>query len=146
MKKIKATVLCFFLASSSAVGAVEKPMVAVYPTIIGHGVKSFDRQEFDLQEVTRRLEEALRATRKFRLYERSETVLKEWALEGDIAQSDLARERATKFAKLNNVGLIVQPTLVEFRLGSDFEKVDGLAGMYRQTDRGDNYKRYYIEL
>ena len=111
-------------------------MIAVYPTIIGHGVRAFDRQTLDLQEVTRRLEEALRATRKFRLYERSETVLKEWAREGDIAQSDLVRERATKFAKLNNVGLIVQPMVVEFQLGSNFKKVDGLDGMYKRTDVG----------
>ena len=114
----------------------EQPMIAVYPTIIGHGVRAFDRQTLDLQEVTRRLEEALRATRKFRLYERSETVLKEWAREGDIAQSDLVRERATKFAKLNNVGLIVQPMVVEFQLGSNFKKVDGLDGMYKRTDVG----------
>ena len=136
VKIVLVAVLSWYFAAIGAVQAAEKPMIAVYPTIIEHGVKSFDRQKFDLQEVTRRLEEALRATRKFRVYERSETVLKEWALEGDIAQSDLARERATKFAKLNNVGLIVQPMVVEFRLGSDFKKVDGLDGMYNRTDIG----------
>ena len=129
-------VLFWCAAVVGPVQAVEKPMIAVYPTVIGHGVKVFDRQTLDLQEVTRRLEEALRATRKFRLYERSETVIKEWALEGDIAQSGLARERATKFAKLNNVGLIVQPMVVEFQLGSEFKKVDGLDGMYKRTDVG----------
>ena len=136
MSKVLLAVLFWCAAVVGPVQAVEKPMIAVYPTVIGHGVKVFDRQTLDLQEVTRRLEEALRATRKFRLYERSETVIKEWALEGDIAQSDLARERATKFAKLNNVGLIVQPMVVEFQLGSDFKKVDGLDGMYKRTDVG----------
>ena len=81
VKIVLVAVLSWYFAAIGTVQAAEKPMIAVYPTIIVHGVKSFDRQKYNLQEVTRGLEEALRATRKFRVYERSETVLKEWALE-----------------------------------------------------------------
>jgi hypothetical protein len=136
MKNITAAVLCLSLMTSSTVGAADKPMIAVYPTLLGSAVVNFDQGTFDLQEFTRRVEEALRATRKFRVYERSAAVLKKWALEGDIAESGLARERATEFAKLNNVHLIVQPIVVEFQLDSDFKSVDGLAGTYRRTDGG----------
>ena len=116
--------------------AQDKPAIAVYPAILSPSVTNFPENAIDIQELTRRLEEALRATRRFRLFERDESVLKKWQLEGDIAESALAREYSTEFGKLNNVGLIVQPMIVGFDIGSKFAPVDGLEGMYRRTDSG----------
>jgi len=125
-------VLCF----AAGAWAQDKPAIAVYPAILSPSVTNFPENAIDIQELTRRLEEALRATRRFRLFERDENVLKKWKLEGDIAESALAREYSTEFGKLNNVGLIVQPMIVGFDIGSKFAPVDGLEGMYRRTDSG----------
>ena len=125
-------VLCF----AAGAWAQDKPSIAVYPAILGPSVTNFPENSIDIQELTRRLEEALRATRRFRLFERDENVLKKWKLEGDIAESALAREYSTEFGKLNNVGLIVQPMIVGFDLSSKFAPVDGLEGMYQRTDSG----------
>ena len=125
-------VLCF----AAGAWAQDKPAIAVYPAILSPSVTNFPENAIDIQELTRRLEEALRATRRFRLFERDESVLKKWKLEGDIAESALAREYSTEFGKLNNVGLIVQPMIVGFDIGSKFAPVDGLEGMYRRTDSG----------
>jgi hypothetical protein len=125
-------VLCF----AAGAWAQDKPSIAVYPAILSPSVKNFPETSIDIQELTRRLEEALRATRRFSLFERDENVLQKWKLEGDIAESALAREYSTEFGKLNNVGLIVQPMIVGFDLSSKFAPVDGLAGMYRRIDAG----------
>ena len=124
----------FWLVAST--WAQDKPSIAVYPAILSPSVQNFPENAIDIQELTRRLEEALRATRRFSLFERDENVLKKWKLEGDIAESALAREYSTEFGKLNNVGLIVQPIIVGFDISSKFAPVDGLEGMYQRTDSG----------
>jgi len=136
VKKLTVAVLYLSLLIPAADSAAGKPTIAVYPTMLGSSIKNFDRYALDLQELTRRLEEALRATRRFSVFERNETVLQKWKLEGDIAESGLARESSTEFGKLNNVRLIIQPMVIEFALGSKFAPVDGLDGMYRRTDIG----------
>jgi hypothetical protein len=136
VKKLTVAVLYLSLLIPAADSAAGKPTIAVYPTMLGSSIKNFDRHALDLQELTRRLEEALRATRRFSVFERNETVLQKWKLEGDIAESGLARESSTEFGKLNNVRLIIQPMVIEFALGSKFAPVDGLDGMYRRTDIG----------
>ena len=136
VKKLTTAVFCILLLIPAADSAAGKPTIAVYPTMLGNSIRNFDQHVLDLQELTRRMEEALRATRKFSVFERNETVLQKWKLEGDIAESGLARESSTEFGKLNNVRLIIQPMVVEFALGSKFVPVDGIEGMYNRTDIG----------
>ena len=136
VKKLTTAVFCILLLIPAADSAAGKPTIAVYPTMLGSSIRNFDQHVLDLQELTRRLEEALRATRRFSVFERNETVLQKWKLEGDIAESGLARESSTEFGKLNNVRLIIQPMVVEFALGSKFAPVDGMEGMYNRTDIG----------
>ncbi|MEE1550165.1 MAG: hypothetical protein V1244_00915, partial [Nitrospinaceae bacterium] len=100
MKKLTTAVFCILLLIPAADSAAGKPTIAVYPTMLGNSIRNFDQHVLDLQELTRRLEEALRATRKFSVFERNETVLQKWKLEGDIAESGLARESSTEFGKL----------------------------------------------
>ncbi|MBU06255.1 MAG: hypothetical protein CL877_09950 [Dehalococcoidales bacterium] len=136
MKKFTAAVFCILLLIPAAASAGGKPTIAVYPAMLGASIRNFDQYSLDLQELARRLEEALRATRRFSVFERNETVLQKWKLEGDIAESGLARESSTEFGKLNNVQLIIQPMVIEFGLGSKFVSIDGLDGMYKRTDSG----------
>ena len=136
VKKLTTAVFCILLLIPAADSAAGKPTIAVYPTMLGSSIRNFDQHVLDLQELTRRLEEALRATRRFSVFERNETVLQKWKLEGDIAESGLARGSSTEFGKLNNVRLIIQPMVVEFALGSKFVPVDGIEGMYNRTDIG----------
>lgn len=136
LKKFTLILACAAFLSSPA-PAQAKPAVAVYPTIVGPGAKSLVKRNFDVQSITRSLEEALRATRRFAVYERSAEILQESVLkEQDLAQSGMAASNAAEFGKLNNVALIVQPFVAEFRFGSSFAEVDGLPGKFRRTDSG----------
>jgi hypothetical protein len=113
-----------------------RPTVAVYPAILGSATTDLGRNGLDVQEVTRRLEEALGSTRRFRLFERDQQAQKAIFEEQDLAKSDRARGNAAEFGKLYNVALIVQPFISEFRFGASFSDVAGLPGMYRRIDSG----------
>jgi len=110
--------------------------VAVYPAIRGPAAADPAKYGLDPQEVTRRLEETLRAMRHFRLYERNRELQQSVLDEQDFARSDRALKNAARFGELYNVSLIVQPFISEFRFGPSFAAVDGLPGTYRRTDSG----------
>ena len=113
-----------------------KPTIAVYPPV-GPGTKGIEKLGFDKQEITRRLEEALRATGRFALFERSRELLAASVeAEQDLSESGSYLADAAERGKLANVKLIVQPFVAEFVLQSQFEEVDGLPGMYERIDHG----------
>lgn len=110
--------------------------IAVYPTTRGPGAENPAEHGFDPQEVTRRLEEALRATRKFRMFERDKQMQQAIFEEQDFARSERARGNAAQFGQMYNVGLLVQPYVSEFRFTASFADMAGLPGKYRRTDAG----------
>lgn len=113
-----------------------KPTIAVYPPI-GPGTKAIEKLGFDKQEITRRLEEALRATGRFAVFERSRKLLAaSVGAEQDLSESGSYLADAAERGKLANVKLIVQPFVAEFVLKPKFEAVDGLPGMYERIDYG----------
>jgi hypothetical protein len=129
-------VLLTVLLTGSALGTDLQPLLAVYPTIHGPEVTDPAQHGLDPQEITRRLEEALRATRRFRLYERNDDVRKAVLEEQDFARSERAAGNAAEFGKLKNVAYIVQPFISSFRLAASFDEIAGLPGKYRRTDSG----------
>ena len=128
--KVVTVLLCLFLGLLSLPAtASDRPSIAVYAPLVMPGGNVLMAMEFDTGEITRRLEEALRATRRFSVFERSGQVLTSSVLgEQDLSQSDLAQSDAAQFGQLNNVGLIVQPIVVEFEFGSSFEPAVGHSG------------------
>lgn len=127
-------------ASGAAAQPAEQsalPSVAVYPTDSGPSARGLGTARVDPQDISRRLEVALRASRRFRMFERNTellgtTVMREQA----FATSGLAAGNAAEFGKLHNVQLIVVPYVTEFSLGSTFAEIDGFPGRFVRTDRG----------
>src|SRR5262245_27934829 len=119
-----------------AAGEETRPTIAVYPAVRGPAAADPARYGLDQQEVTRRLEEALRASRHFRLFERNADIQRAVLDEQDFALSDRALKNAAQFGKMYNVALIVQPFISEFRFAASFAVVDGLPGKYTRTDGG----------
>jgi hypothetical protein len=113
-----------------------KLTIAVYPPV-GPGVTAIKRRRFDAMEISRRLEEALRATGRFALFERdAELLASSVESEQDLAESGSFLADAAERGKLANVKLIVQPFVAQFGFGPRFRSVDGLPGMYERTDYG----------
>jgi hypothetical protein len=112
------------------------PLVAVYPPIVTPAAKGeAARLNIDPVELSRQTEEALRATRRFTLFERSAEVLKDSVLkEQDLAQSGLAKGNAAETGKLDNVQLIVQPEITAIAIGSAYAPIEDFPGRYRRTD------------
>ena len=90
-RKVVTALLCLFLGLLSLPAtASNRPSIAVYAPLVMPGGNVLMDMGFDTGEITRRLEEALRATRRFSVFERSGQVLKSSVLgEQDLSQSDL---------------------------------------------------------
>ena len=122
--------------AGSGGGYGKKPTIAVYPPV-GVGAKAIAKLGFDKQEITRRLEESLRATNRFVVFERSRELLAASVeAEQDLAESSSYLADAAERGKLVNVRLIIQPIVTDFVLQPVFAEIDGLPGMYERTDHG----------
>ena len=124
------------MAAPALADAPKMPTVAVYPAAAtGDAAAVVEKQSLDIQEITRQTEEALRATRRFTMFERSAEVMANTVKkEQTLAQSDEALGDAADFGKLNNVGMIVQPLLTIAKMGSSFAGIDEFPGKYKRTD------------
>ncbi len=110
----------------------DRPSVAVYPTIVIDQSKDVvSKLNVDIQEVTRQLEEGLRATRRFKMFERSSTVMEASVLkEQDFATNSRALGDAAEFGKLNNVGLLVQPIITGYSVQGGSRELPDFPGKY----------------
>jgi hypothetical protein len=116
----------------------DRPSIAVYPVIVTSAAKSdVDRYKVDVQEVTRQIEEGIRATRRFKMFERSGEVMQSSVLrEQDFAQGGRAMGDAAEFGKLNNVQMIIQPMITAFSLNSSHAPIEELPGKFRVSHNG----------
>lgn len=110
----------------------DRPTVAVYPTIIIDQAKDVvTKLNVDIQEVTRQLEEGLRASRRFKMFERSSSVMESSVLkEQDFATSSRAAGDAAEFGKLNNVGLLVQPIITAYAVQGGSRELPDFPGKF----------------
>jgi len=70
-----------------------------------------------------RIEEVLRSSRRFKIYERDTSILQKSALlEQDFAASQRALKDAAEFGKMNNVHFIVVPLVASVKLDSVIER------------------------
>lgn len=104
--------LAFFASSASR--AEDRPSMAVFPTIVAEILRNqFGDGKLDPQELTRQIEQSVRATRRFTLFERSGEILRHSVLlEQDFAQGGQALRNAAEAGKLQNVRFIAQPIVV----------------------------------
>jgi len=131
-------VVLLVVSSVVPTAAQERPTIAVYPTIATDSAKAdIERYNIDIQEVTRQVEEGIRATRRFAMFERSSEVMQSSVLrEQDFAQGGHAIGDAAEFGKLNNVQMIVQPIITSFSLSSTHEAIEELPGKFRASHVG----------
>jgi curli biogenesis system outer membrane secretion channel CsgG len=126
-----------FLGIYSTAGASDLPSVAVYPTQVGPGASAVRGSKSDVQDISRSIEAVLRASRRFRMYERNAELLQGTVLqEQQLAQSGLAAGNAADAGKLTNVQLIVTPFVTEYHLGSSFRSLEDFPGKYLRSDSG----------
>jgi hypothetical protein len=129
--------LCLMVCMWTAAQASEPPTLAVYPTQVGPAAKAILAAKSDVQDISRSIEAALRASRRFRMYERNVELLQSTVLqEQQLAQSGLAAGNAADAGKLTNVQLVVTPFITEYRLGSSFRPLDDFPGKYVRDDSG----------
>jgi hypothetical protein len=84
--------------------------------------------------LTRSIEENLRASRRFKLFERATNVLQAGVMkEQEFAKSDRALRDAAAFGQMNNIELVVQPILTRVAYDASSAPVPELPGRTRHT-------------
>ena len=118
--------------------AQERTSLAVFPTIVKEAARSsFGEGKLDAQELTRQIEEALRATGRFAIFERSSEILKNSVLiEQEFAKGGQSLNNAAEAGKLANVQFIAQPIIMQVNIPMRKIQREESPGQYRYTAAG----------
>jgi hypothetical protein len=129
--------ICLLVGVWAMARAADLPTVAVFPTQVGPAAQAILAAKSDVQDISRSIEAALRASRRFRMYERNRELLQGTVLqEQQLAQSGLAAGNAADAGKLTNVQYIVTPLVTEYHLASSFRPLDDFPGKFTRSDSG----------
>jgi hypothetical protein len=122
----------------SPLHAEERASLAVFPALVADAARpSFGEGKLDVQELTQQIEEAVRATRRFALFERSAKVLQNSVLlEQEFAKGGQALNNAAEAGKLANVQFIAQPIVTQVDISVRKLQNEETPGQYRYTARG----------
>jgi hypothetical protein len=119
------------------------PTIGVYAAVVAPSVKkAADTLRVDTQEMTRQIEEGLRATRRFKLIERDSEVMKETIItEQEFAKTvntegGRAKGNDIETDQLNNIGFLIRPMIVSLNLTAKKMPQDEDPGKYRYTCTG----------
>jgi hypothetical protein len=119
---------------------IKSTTLAVFPALLNSTAQELinkDIIEIDVQEMTRQLEEGVRATRRFTMFERSAEILaKSVFREQDFAQGGRALADAAEWGKLNNVRSIVQPLITTVSLKVARKPLEEFPGKFRYVPTG----------
>ena len=117
--------------------------VAVLTPVIAPAARDVVAHGHDTQDVVRLMEEGLRNSGHFMLYDRAKSSEDAVLAEQAFALSGKAEGNAAEFGKLRNVNLIVQPTIAQFKTETKLTAMDVNPGKYRKKEAGlvnINYK------
>jgi len=133
-----ATAIALSMTLATSVRAEDRPSMSVFPAITSDVVRSqFGDGKLDSQELTRQIEEAVRATRRFSLFERSGEILRDSVLlEQDFAKAGQALHNAAEAGKLNNVQFITQPIITHASVVVRRMQQEENPGHYRYSASG----------
>jgi curli production assembly/transport component CsgG len=146
MQTIMLRLLVVLLAAVSCVGparADDSMSIAVLTPVIAPAAHEITARGFDTQDVVRLLEEGLRNSGHFTLYDRAKTNEDAVLAEQAFALSGKAEGNAAEFGKLRTVSLIVQPTIAQFKSDTIVNAMDENPGKFRKKEAGTiniNYK------
>nr|WP_294565909.1 CsgG/HfaB family protein [uncultured Rhodopila sp.] len=122
----------------------DDPMsVAVLTPVVAPAAQEISSRRFDTADVVRLMEEGLRNSGHFILYDRAKTSEDAVLAEQAFALSGKAEGNAAEFGKLRNVNLIVQPTITQFRTAARVTAMDENPDKFRKKEAGSinvNYK------
>ncbi len=136
--KRMATAIGLSIILTTPLIAEERPSMAVFPAIPSDVVRSqFGDGKLDSQELSRQIEEAVRATRRFSLFERSGEILRDSVLlEQDFAKAGQALHNEAEAGKLNNVQFIAQPLITHVSVAVRRMQLEEKPGQYRYSASG----------
>jgi hypothetical protein len=136
--------LLLMAASYSGQALAEDSMsVAVLTPIIAPAAHEISIRGLDTQDVVRLMEEGLRNSGHFVLYDRAKSSEDAVLAEQAFALSGKAEGNAAEFGKLRNVNLIVQPTIAQLRTEAKVTAMDENPDKFRKKEVGSisvNYK------
>ncbi len=102
-----AALMAIIAFAHSPLDAQERARLAVFPALIADSARpSFGEAKLDAQELTQQIEEALRATRRFAIFERSAKILQNSVL----LEQEFANWNSLKAGKRS----IMRPKLVNW--------------------------------
>jgi Curli production assembly/transport component CsgG len=117
--------------------------IAVITPVIAPAAREVVTRGFDSQDIVRLIEEGLRNSGHFMLYDRAKSNEDAVLAEQAFALSGKAEGNAAEFGKLRNVNLIVQPTIAQFKAETKLTAMDENPGKFRKKESGlinINYK------
>jgi hypothetical protein len=123
--------------------ADDEMSIAVITPTIGSGAQEIKIRGFDTQDIVRLLEEGLRNSGRFIVYDRDKTNEASVLAEQAFALSGKAAGNAAEFGKLKNVNLIIQPTITLFKAEVRSSASDENPNRERRDEKGSiaiNYK------
>jgi hypothetical protein len=110
--------------------------IAVLTPVLAPAASEVQAGGFDVQDVVRLLEEGLRNSGRFILFDRDKTNEDAVLAEQAFALSGKAEGNAAEFGKLRNVNLIVKPTITQFETTVAVTPMDENPGKYRKREGG----------
>jgi hypothetical protein len=144
MLKFLLLALVITAAPCGGLARADDPMsVAILTPVVAPAAQEILTRRFDTQDVVRLMEEGLRNSGHFILYDRAETSEDAVLAEQAFALSGKAEGNAAEFGKLRNVNLIVQPTITQFRTEVRVTAMDENPDKFRKKEAGSinvNYK------
>jgi hypothetical protein len=123
--------------------ASDELSIAVLAPTIAPAAQEVKARGYDIQDIVRMLEEGLRNSGRFIVYDRDKTNEAAVLSEQAFALSGKAEGNAAEFGKLKNVNLIVQPTISLFKSEARLQPSDENPGRFRKQEKGlinINYK------
>jgi hypothetical protein len=118
--------------------ADERASLAVFPTLLLDAARSlFDQRKLDARELTQQLEETLRATRRFAIFERATEILQNSVLrEQDFAEGGEALRNFAERGKLANVQFIALPIITQMNISVRKIQSEEIPGQYQYRSKG----------
>ncbi len=137
------TALVLAVGLSGPVRADDEMSIAVITPTIAPAAQDIKARGYDTQDIVRLLEEGLRNSGRFIVYDRDKTNEAAVLAEQAFAVSGKAAGNAAEFGKLKNVNLIVQPTITLFKAEVRSREMDENPGRYAKQEKASitiNYK------
>ncbi len=120
----------------SALAASTQPAVAIKEPKVGEKVNKYARRHLNLELLWAELENAFRATRKFRVVSRNTEVMQDIREEQKFAESDLAKGDAASTGELSNAHYLILPKVQNFKFYRSAKRLPNFDNKYRRQDSG----------